>query len=549
MANNPTTAELVTLARSLLSCELQWSDTEAALVGRLAEALETAEPPLWKPLPGPQTVAYLSPADVVGYGGAAGGGKTDLGLGLAITAHRHSLIMRREACNLRAIIDRARDLLGNLGRFNGNAGVWRDLPGGRQLEFGGCKGPGDEQSYRGRPHELLIFDEADQFTEPMVRFIGGWLRTTIPGQRCRVLITFNPPSSRDGEWLLSYFAPWIDEQHPNPARPGELRWYAVVDRVEQERPDGTPFVHEGETITPKSRTFIPARLMDNPHLSATAYGATLQALPEPLRSQLLYGNFQVGRQDDAWQVIPTAWVKAAQERWRASPQPPAGQALSCLGVDVAYGGADSTCVAARYGSWFARVKKYQGAVTDSGLKASFLVLREHDGKAVIRVDVIGYGAACYEALREKVGRLAVAVNVAEAPQGYEGYDRSRLYKLTNRRTAMYWKLREALDPENGDNLALPPEPELLADLTAPCFEVRASGIVVEPKERLRERIGRSPDMGDAVCLAHLQTPKWEAPSSIPNPPQARPAPTTGYGPRYAEMRPASPNLYGGRGRR
>ena len=34
--------------------------------------------PLWRPQPGPQTLAYESPADILFYGGAAGGGKTDL---------------------------------------------------------------------------------------------------------------------------------------------------------------------------------------------------------------------------------------------------------------------------------------------------------------------------------------------------------------------------------------------------------------------------------------------------------------------------------------
>ena len=33
---------------------------------------------LWSPLPGPQQMAYDSIADVIGFGGAAGGGKTDL---------------------------------------------------------------------------------------------------------------------------------------------------------------------------------------------------------------------------------------------------------------------------------------------------------------------------------------------------------------------------------------------------------------------------------------------------------------------------------------
>jgi len=100
----------------------------------------------------------------------------------------------------------------------------------------------------------------------------------------------------------------------------------------------------------------------------------------------------------------------------------------------------------------------------------------------------------------------VAVNVQSAPQP-ECFDRSRKYKLTNTRSAMYWLLREALDPETGDDLALPPDKERLADLTALRFEVRASGIVVEPKERLKECLGRSPDCADAVALAHLR-PQW-----------------------------------------
>jgi hypothetical protein len=61
-----------------------------------------------------------------------------------------------------------------------------------------------------------------------------------------------------------------------------------------------------------------------------------------------------------------------------------------------------------------------------------------------------------------------------------------------------------LEPETGDNLALPPDPEILSDLCAPRYELRASGIVVEAKEHIKARIGRSPDVGDAVVLAHWQ---------------------------------------------
>ena len=92
----------------------------------------------------------------------------------------------------------------------------------------------------------------------------------------------------------------------------------------------------------------------------------------------------------------------------------------------------------------------------------------------------------------------MAVNVAEASEEFDGTGK---YHLTNVRTAMYWRLREALDPESGEDLMLPPDSELLADLTAARFEVRASGIVVEAKEKIKERLGRSPDCADAVALA------------------------------------------------
>ncbi len=66
-------------------------------------------------------------------------------------------------------------------------------------------------------------------------------------------------------------------------------------------------------------------------------------------------------------------------------------------------------------------------------------------------------------------------------------------------------------------MALPDDRELLVDLTAPRWELRAGGIVIESKEHIMERIGRSPDAGDAVVLAHLPPPMTGPVVSMANP--------------------------------
>lgn len=462
------------------------------------------DPRRWVPLPGPQTKALASQADELFYGGAAGGGKTSLILGLAATCHQSSIIFRREFPQLKEIVDQSRKLIGKTGTYNGQEHIWR-VDGGRVIEFGAVQHEWDVERYQGRPHDLIAFDELPNFLRSQYKFLTGWNRTADLSQRCRIVNTGNPPTTVEGRWVIEEWAPWLSKQHPAPAMPGELRWYTTVDDKLTWFDRGEPFTHKGERITPRSRTFIPARLKDNPILEATNYGATLQSLPEPLRSQLLYGDFLASMEDDPWQVIPTSWVEAAQRRWADThPEP-----LSALGVDVARGGRDKTVIAPRRGKWFGKLQKYAGRLTPDGPTAAAVVVSAHEGQADINIDVIGIGASAYDSLKDHAGlaKLVHPINNAEAS---EERDRSNKYRLVNVRAASYWKLREALDPEHGDDLALPPDPELLADLCAPKWKVTASGIMVEPKADIVERLGRSPDCGDAVVLAHWAPRKRRA---------------------------------------
>lgn len=456
---------------------------------------------LWAPVSIPQWQAYLCPADELFYGGAAGGGKTDLGVGLAVTAHRRSLILRREITQLRGIIERSREIIGERGRLNENTGIWK-LDDGRIIELSGCKNEADKRKFQGRPHDLLVFDEATEFLKSQADFIAGWVRTEDPDQRVRILYTGNPPTTPEGRWIVEKFAPWLDEQHPNPAVPGELRWFAMVDGEEVEVADGERFEHGDELIIPKSRTFIPAHVTDNPYYMATDYMAQLQAMPEPLRSQMLYGDFNAGLEDDPWQVIPTDWVRQAQKRWREDGRP--DMALTAIGCDPARGGKDKTALVKRWGPWFGKPQTWPGSATQDGPTVAALIVAEMEGEPLVNVDVIGIGASVYDALVSQDVPVN-AVNFAEASQST---DRSGKFAMRNVRAAAWWGMREALDPQNGEELALPPGGEVLADLTAPHWKLSTSGIIIESKDDIKERLGRSPDIGDAIVLANFQDVTW-----------------------------------------
>ncbi|WP_250533967.1 terminase [Caballeronia sp. AZ10_KS36] len=473
---------------------------------------------IWTALDGPQRNAFESKADIVGFGGAAGGGKTDLACGLALTAHEKTIVLRENGTELTGVIDRLTELLKGRDGYNGSDKIWRTVtPDGkfRQIEFGSYPNPGDETKYQGRPHDLIVYDEAANHRESAVRFLMGWLRTVTPGQRCRVLLTFNPPTTAAGRWIISFFAPWLDRRHPNPAAHGELRWFATVAGKDIEVPDNTPFVLVGsqriydfdpadfkpqDIITPMSRTFIPSRVSDNPYLMGTGYVTTLQALPEPLRSQMLNGDFNAGIQDDAMQVIPTAWVEAAMARWR---EPDVKPPMDSTGTDVARGGQDKTIIARRHGMWFDKLLRYPGTATPDGPTVAGLVIAATRDSAPMHIDVIGVGSSPYDFLND--ARLpAIGVNVAEAARGM---DKSGKLEFFNLRTELWWRMREALDPAANTGIALPDDPELLADLTAPTWELRGRKIKVEGREEIVKRIGRSPDAASAVILALIDTPK------------------------------------------
>lgn len=467
-------------------------DEQRLILGVLRKNLGRA----WIPQPGPQTAALRSQADEMLYGGAAGSGKSSLLIGCAVTEHQRALILRRQSTELDGLIADSREVIGARASYNATIREW-SFPDGRNIKLGGCKEPDDWRDYAGRARDLIGIDEAGEFLEEQVSSLIAWCRSTDPAQRCRVILASNPPRGAEGQWLIDWFAPWLLPGHPIPAAPGELRWYVRAGGETRWIDGPEPVTIDGETYTPRSRTFIPGRLEDNAYLARTSYRASLENLPEPLRSQLLKGDFLAGREDDDWQVIPTAWIEAAQERW--TQDPPSGRTMTCLGVDVAQGGADETVMIARYGAWFGMPVARKGVDTkDGGVVAGLIfATMRHDCQVVIDLGG-GWGGDAFGHLKEQgiacEGFLGVNPSSARTQDGKMGF--------RNLRAETWWRLREALDPVSGQRIALPPDPKLALDLATPRWKLVAGGLIqVEAKDDIRKRLGRSPDRGDAATMA------------------------------------------------
>lgn len=501
---------------------------------KLAELASAKLQMAWLPQPGPQTEAFYCDADELLYGGAAGGGKSDLIVGLATTAHERSLVFRAQSKDLDGFWDRLNDVMN--GRVESKNDVKRRMvtTDGRLIEGGHLDAPGSERAWMGRPHDLIAFDEAAQLAEMRVVFVMQWLRSTNPAQRKRVVFATNPPIPEFddagnlvdrglGEWLKRWFAPWIDDLYPNPAQPGELRWCfmrAEGDRLVtiwvdgpgkydpesgEPRPDASQEdIDKGRVVVAKSRTFIRSLLTDNVFLRGTGYAEKLSTSPEPLKSMLLNGDFTVRGEDHPMQIIPTQWVLAAQERWKARDE---ADVLTLrqlvLYGDLAQGGADTTVLAPLCETdYFDELVTAPGSKTPTGKEVAQLLLEERLDGSLIVLDATGGWAGATAAVLEERYHMTECVELHTVSKTDGSVTPDLVYRYANLRAKMWWEFRLALDPSSGFRICLPPSHRLLTQLTTPHWFVRGKELFVESKDDIRKRLmGASTDEADAVLGA------------------------------------------------
>lgn len=285
---------------------------------RSAPSAEFVDPAaVFVPNPGPQAEFWASECREVLYGGQAGGGKSAALVALPLRwAHLPgflALTLRRESTQTEDLVSKSRELypraFPGLSPTKSPRFRW-DFPLGAKVLYGHCKDEDSYSQYDGWEINLVCFDELTHFTERQYKAICARVRSSRPGYPTYIRATTNP-GGVGHEWVLRRWGAWLDpdfeapglppkdDRPPGPpARPGEVWWVRTDPDGGEEyfRECPPPLLREnGTESNALSRTFIPAKLSDNPHLllNDPSYSDQLDSLDPVRRAQLRDGNWLV----------------------------------------------------------------------------------------------------------------------------------------------------------------------------------------------------------------------------------------------------------------
>ncbi len=290
------------------------------------------------PQAGPQTLFMCSPADIIVYGGAAGGGKT--------YALLLEMLRNKDVPGFGAVVFRK-----NFNQITAEGGLWdasykiydqvkgaepRKSPrlhwrfeSGAKMGFAHIDREEDLSKWQGTEIAYIGFDELTHFSKHQFLYMLSRNRSTC-GVRPYVRATCNPDAD---SWVADFISWWIDDEtgYPIPARSGVMRYMTVIsDNVYwADTPEELEEMYGIERDQCKSVTFIASSLQDNKILMSSdpGYIANLKAMTEVDTERLLYGN---------WKIRPKAgmFFKRTQVA-RLLDEMPTDLVAVCRGWDLA----------------------------------------------------------------------------------------------------------------------------------------------------------------------------------------------------------------------
>lgn len=274
------------------------------------------------PQPGPQTEFFTSHADIVIYGGHAGGGKTWALLLEPLryitfrpTTGFYAVFFRRlhtEIVRPGGLWDESYEVYGHTGG-DPVPGIttWR-WPGNQRVEMHHLQHEKDKYGWKGAQIPLLLFDQLEEFSETQFWYLLSRNRSTC-GVRPYIRATANPvpPEDDTGGWLAKLIQWWWDQEsgYPIEERGGIVRWFLRDMQTGELEWADDPAAFGEDAAEAMSLTFIPAKLEDNPILleKDPSYRAKLRAQTLVDHERLAKGNWKV--RPEAGKVFNRAWFK------------------------------------------------------------------------------------------------------------------------------------------------------------------------------------------------------------------------------------------------
>ena len=352
---------------------------------------------------------------------------------------------------------------------------------GSRLRYGGVgDNPNDWQKFMGGEYGFIALDQAEEFTEQEFKMLLTRLRLKLPGIRYSFIMTCNPSQG----WLKERF-------------------------IEKSLPD---------------HVFIPALPADNAaNLPANYVSNLLQVLDENQVKALLKGDWNAaGAPDDVFSYLQLTEAFARKGELAFPIE---------YGVDAARSGDDKTVVTRRHGLAVRLVFSAQGLdlmrTTGDIWRDIFSLalvefIRQGLKKITIKVDADGLGAGIVDRLRELKPEKETLVmemvkkalsdgewaelqksgwkfrfEILEIHGSAAARDKVR---FKNQRAEIHWGMRELLK-----ELALPLPREVMSQFLSIKYKVNSAGqIEIIEKEKIKEKLGRSPDEAEAVIYSLAQ---------------------------------------------
>lgn len=261
-----------------------------------------------------------SPADIVIYGGSAGGGKT---WALLAEPLRHfenkqfgAVIFRRSYTEITAeggLWDESVNLYSLFGAAPIKGDLYWRFPKGARISFAHLQYDETVENWKSSQIALIEFDQLEMFSEHQFFYMLSRNRSMC-GVRPYIRATCNPEPG----WLADFLSWWIAEDgYADLDRVGMVRWFVRANEQITWASDPDELRQAYPGLEPKSVTFILATLYDNKILmdKDPGYLSNLQALPLIERERLLGdakrgGNWLI--KPSAGKVFNRGWFKTVQ---------------------------------------------------------------------------------------------------------------------------------------------------------------------------------------------------------------------------------------------